>query len=162
VAAHLALAIVSTPVRSSGLLTTQVFLGLMTLAGLTGTLTSLYLATGRLFRGYVRISPDGLEYRYWLNIGFRCDWSAVKDRIGKHRRRFPPWQRILYIRGPDWFGPTFVIVLVKLMGGCDVGRALRHLTLPLWGIQGWPNGEFARDLRRYAPHLFEAEQESAG
>lgn len=157
--AYLTLEITSVRAPSTDHLITQALMGLMTLAALSVTLMFLCLATGRLLRGYVKITPDGLEYRYWPKFGFHCDWSTVKPQIGNVRPwRFPPWHKNLYIWGPEWFGPTLVISLIMLIWGCDVRETFGYLTLPLWGIRGWPNGEFAHDLRRYAPHLFEAEK----
>ena len=97
------------------------------------------------FFSYVKVSPAGLEHRQWPSKHIRCEWSQV-ERIGK---RWLFWEA-LTLKGSQVIG---------LSPGLRMSRAL-HLGaqnfVPLGGYRGWPDGQLADDLRRYAPHLFSA------
>ncbi len=105
---------------------------------------------GRFFRT-LKVSPSGLEYRHPGLFNLQCTWEDVKG-LG-------------LIRGPYWHR-TFLNLKDAQLSGLGFLAKLEGVRLwrPLWprgkyaiqlsGLEGWPEGGLADDLRRYAPHVF--------
>jgi hypothetical protein len=101
---------------------------------------------GRLFLSYLKVTPDGVEYRYWPSYAVRCNWDDV-EKLGEHRSFgiFP--SDVLYLRSGEPIGPQITIALRRKLG------LKTQYFVPLTGIQGWPEGRLANDLREYLPHI---------
>jgi uncharacterized Tic20 family protein len=103
------------------------------------------LALFALFTGhYISVSPAGLEYRFWPYRHIRCGWQEV-ERVGKYY-----FTDVIYIKAYQIIGSSW-----------SLRRPLKWLnfsnqaTVPLNGMQGWPDGELKADLIRFAPGLFD-------
>jgi len=109
---------------------------------------------GRSFLSYVLVSSDGLEYCYWPTYRIRCSWDDV-ERVGKYRSILGIIvYDVLYLKGGQaagYRGP------VRLRGLLGLGT---QNVVPLTGIQGWPDGQFGDDLRRYLPQILTGEAKS--
>ena len=85
---------------------------------------------------WLKTSDSGLEFRY-RSLWFRCAWTDVQG-VGK--------------RGP--FGlPVLATDVLWLHRVEFLGRVRRlprsyRPCIPLWGMQGWPQGALANDLAR--------------
>jgi uncharacterized Tic20 family protein len=96
------------------------------------------------FFSYVQSSASGLEYRFWPYQHIRCSWPDV-EKLGKH------WLFIdaVYLKRGEVIGrPIAQILLPKEF------LSYSQEIIPLAGYSGWPDGQLAKDLQRYAPHLF--------
>jgi hypothetical protein len=102
---------------------------------------------GRLFLSYLKIAPDGVEYRYWPSYAVRCNWSDV-ERVGIHRSYGIFSSEVLYLKGGEPIGPQITMAFRRTLG------LKTQYFIPLTGIRGWPDGGLANDLRQYLPHVF--------
>ena len=121
---------------------------------LTGSALSLatrgiiYIGQGLL--SYLKTSPEGLEYRVWPFYTLRCRWEDV-DRQVKLPKLFVTELRLKEGEqsGPKW-------ILRSALWFRRLFRMGSELAIPLNSFEGWKNGALAEDLRKNAPHAFEA------
>jgi hypothetical protein len=102
---------------------------------------------------YLKVSPDGLEYRSWPVRHLRCGWEGVQ-RMGKT----PAWgvaYEMVRLTGADVLQNGVFIKTVRRAPRLFPRGQLDYFYLT--GFQGYPDGALADDLRHYAPHLFTAE-----
>ena len=120
-----------------------------------------YIALGRARHSQLTVSAQGIEYRYWSNVGFRAGWADTK-RIGNTTGslHLPSLRKALYLQNVTWFGTsrwvTFLRMFPTMLSSPEHAyyRLKLYSIVHLTGMQGWPKGQLAADLRRYAPHLF--------
>jgi len=93
---------------------------------------------------YIEISPAGLEYRVWPYLHIRCGWQEL-ERVGKYL-----FTDVIYLKSYQIIGPSWSLRKpLKWFNFSD------KTTVPLFGRQGWPDGELKADLLRFAPQLFD-------
>jgi hypothetical protein len=127
------------------------------LFGISIMLVPFILKIGLAFFSYVKASPGGLEVRLWPGAATRCTWSDV-ERMGK-----ASWGASYHHR--------FWLNNVEMLEQTAVTRLLAWpMRMQHWGtrrqftfasFQGWPDGELAKQVRVYAPHLFALEERPA-
>ncbi len=104
----------------------------------------------RFFRR-LEVSPHGLKYQHPGLFNLQCTWEDVKD-LGIMRGAY--WHRtFLNLKDAQLSGLGF---LAKLEG-VNLGQPLwprGKYSIHLSGLEGWPEGGLADDLRQYAPHVF--------
>jgi energy-coupling factor transporter transmembrane protein EcfT len=102
---------------------------------------------GRLFFSYFKVSENGLEYRYWPSYGVRCTWDDL-EQLGNYKSLgFIPYD-VLNLKKGEPLGWPITMMMHQRLG------LKTQYSVPLTGIQGWPNGELANQLRHFAPQLF--------
>jgi hypothetical protein len=113
---------------------------------------SMGIAIGQHRFGYLRVSPDGLEHRWWPLYHLSCEWDEVtRLRISG---ALSTQGSYLLVRGGRRMGSKWAWQLRsffgKLQGFGD------SVAIPLHVFQDWPKGQdrLARDLQQYIPHLF--------
>lgn len=146
---------------AAGLLATSVLLVVYTgdsVPGLAFAATSACLALPLLvcglyfvyllacvFRIYVQISDEGIEYRYAPHQWVRARWEDV-DRIGEYRSLLGNRSEVLWLHRADYPGrfkrPPY---------------GAKQPFIVLKGFDSWPDGPLAEDLRRRAPRLFDVD-----
>ena len=105
-------------------------------------------AIGRAIFSYLLISEEGLEYHLWPAHKVRCMWDDV-DQI---KKSFLPFQGdILMLKRAEVSG--FQKTLLSFNKG-NFGIVKTVPVIPLFQINGWPNGKLEDELRKYAPNLF--------
>ena len=123
-----------------------------------GQICVLLLKVGRPFLSYVDVTPGSLEARIWPSYRVRCRWEDV-ERMGKN----PNWGASYHVLSLKQAEPleenTLTVILGRLPGWFS---ARSQYSVPLNSFRGYPTGDFADDLRCYAPHLFVPEAESIG
>ncbi len=92
----------------------------------------------------IEISPTGLEYRVWPYLHIRCSWQEL-ERIGKTLFTDAIYLKSYQVIGPSW----------SLRKPLKWFHFSNQTTVPLFGRQGWPDGELKADLLRFAPQLFD-------
>lgn len=92
---------------------------------------------------YVKVSPDGIEEKYSLYRHIRCNWSDVQ-KIGKSFL----FMEVLYLSSYEILGTS--LSLKSPFGFLRPKQAFISLS----GYEGWSDGQFANDLKQYAPQLF--------
>ncbi|KAA3659947.1 MAG: hypothetical protein DWQ04_20805 [Chloroflexi bacterium] len=99
------------------------------------------------FFSYVKVSPDGLEQKFWPYKHIRCKWSDV-DKIGKW------WlvNDVVYLNSCEIIGPS---ISLKMPFRLFHFSSQDFITLS--GYQGWSDGQLAKDMRKFAPQLFNTE-----
>jgi ABC-type multidrug transport system fused ATPase/permease subunit len=112
-----------------------------------------YLPFGRHHFNYLEISEHGVEYRYWPSYRVRCGWNDI-EKLVSHRMIFIT-SDVLYLDKAELFSNPAISAFY------NISRLSSKKTITLSGFSGWPNGELANDLRKYAPQLFEKENSSA-
>jgi hypothetical protein len=111
------------------------------------------VAIGRAIFSYLLISEEGLEYHLWPAHKIRCTWNDV-DQI---KKSFLPFQGdILMLKSAEVLG--FQKTLLSFNKG-NFGIVKTIPVIPLFQIDGWPKGNLASELKKYAPHLFVEQQE---
>ena len=119
---------------------------------------ALLLKVGWPFLSYVDVTPGSLEARIWPSYRVRCRWEDV-ERMGKN----PNWGASYHVLRLKQAEPleenTLTVILGRLPGWVS---ARSQYSVPLNSFRGYPTGDFADDLRCYAPHLFVPEAESIG
>lgn len=100
---------------------------------------------GGVLLSYVGVTPGGLEVRRWPLYRVFCRWDGVK-RIGTYHM---VWLDDAEAMEEGAFGTVLRWLANR------VRRVQPADGLYLNSVRGYPVGEFADDLRRYAPHLFE-------
>lgn len=138
-------------VLSVGMIVALIVLAFLLVAQLVHKLA---VAVGRLLSSYVRVSPEGVEYTVGSNFGFRASWPDVKQIAKERPRRLVATSKVALVENAEWFGPQMLIGLRPLIGLYRFDDSGWYSVFPLTGVRGWPKGNFADDLRRYAPHLF--------
>jgi uncharacterized Tic20 family protein len=104
------------------------------------------LLTLAVFLSYIKVSPYGMEYSLWIFKRLRCTWADTA-----RLQRLWLTQDAVWLHQAEVLGPSFY-----LKRPFNWLSPAQHF-IPLRGFQGWPEGALAADLRRYAPHLFEAQ-----
>lgn len=99
------------------------------------------------FFSYVKVSPDGLEQKFWPYKHIRCNWSDV-DKIGK----WWLFNDVVYLNSCEIIGPS---ISLKMPFRLFHFSSQDFITLS--GYQGWSDGQLAKDMRKFAPQLFKAE-----
>ncbi|HSG45268.1 MAG TPA: hypothetical protein VLA72_19145 [Anaerolineales bacterium] len=107
-----------------------------------------FFPLGRLLFSYFIVTETGIEYRYWPTYGVRCKWEDV-ERVGKYRSLLFITYDVLYIQTAEPVGKPITMSLRK-----KLGLSTKYV-VPLAGINGWPDGELANELRKYAPQAFD-------
>ena len=90
---------------------------------------------------YLKVSPDGLEYKIWLTCRKRCSWqdlSRIETRVPPLGREF----QVLHATRSD----------VRGLSGSLYSWKRGYFAL-LSELEGWPDGALANDLQKYAPQL---------
>jgi hypothetical protein len=112
----------------------------------------LSVRVGNLVASYVIVSPEALEIRLWPLYHVRLRWEDV-ERVGKTPSWGGAYEMLSLKEADDLPDGSTAIRLRKLLRFVKTGPR----SLSLRSIQGYPRGDFAANLRRYAPHLFPAE-----
>lgn len=124
------------------------------IAAIFFTASSLFMFAMPLFQGlfgYIRISPEALEYQRWPFSKNRFEWKNVESiRQGTLNIQTP------FNRGPLNYGSLLIRRdkpgwELKTRGG-TLGSAKYHI-IPISEFQGWDDGRLVSDLRLFAPHL---------
>jgi hypothetical protein len=127
------------------------------LLGISIMLILVVLKIGLAFSSYVKVSPGGLEVRLWPGAAIRCGWADV-ERMGKASWG-ASYQHHFWLNNVETLeqgAVTRVLAWPMRMQHCGTRRQFT-----LRGFQGWPDGELAKQVRVYAPHLFALEERSA-
>jgi uncharacterized Tic20 family protein len=98
---------------------------------------------GRL-TSFIRVAPEGLEYRLWPSRQIRCGWQEL-ERVGKYFLTDVIYLKSFQISGLSWS-------LRKPLKWLNFSN---QVMIPLSGMQGWPEGELKADLVHFAPGLFD-------
>ncbi len=103
------------------------------------------------FFSYIKVSPEGLEQKFWPYIHIRCHWSDI-DKVGK-------WliTDVLYLNSYEIIGPS-----IYLKKPFSLFRIPTQKLMALSSYQGWPDGQLAEDIRQFAPQLFDPAPDSPG
>jgi uncharacterized Tic20 family protein len=96
------------------------------------------------FFSYVKISPDGIEQKNSPYKHIRCNWSDV-DKLGK----FPLFTDVIYFNSFEVVGTS-----LSLKSPFRLLRPKQGF-ISLSGYEGWSDGQLAKDIKKYAPKLFE-------
>jgi hypothetical protein len=102
---------------------------------------------------YLRVSPNGLEYRWGPFFHVHCQWHEIDSIKPVDILGIP--QTSLHLSNAERLGPSWTWQARDSMQ--QLLMQDRSLIISLTGFQGWPKGKLADDLRRYAPHAFERE-----
>ncbi len=103
--------------------------------------TGIRLLAG-LFAYDLRVSADGLEYRFWPFYHLHCRWQDI-DRIGEYHNRYISTQ-VIYLKSYEPIGFSFA-----LREPFKLFYFPHQVTILLTGMQGWPDGQLAADLRSH-------------
>jgi hypothetical protein len=95
-----------------------------------------------VFRIYIQVSDEGIEYRYAPHQWVRATWADV-DHIGEYRSFFGNRTQVLWLHRAEYPGR-----LKRPPYGA------KQPFVALAGFRGWPDGPLADDLRGRAPELF--------
>jgi hypothetical protein len=136
--------------RSTIYLTLAVLLDAFMLPLLCLAIALMGITIGQRRFGYLRISPDGLEHRWWPLYHLNCEWNEI-IRL-KISGASSTQGSYLLVRGGRRMGPKWAWQLRsffgKLQGFGD------SVAIPLHFFQDWPKDSLTRDLQQYVPHLF--------
>ncbi len=109
-------------------------------------LVQLVLSVLAMFFGnYLKLTPVGLEYRSWPYRHVRCSWTELK-RVGKYYLFYDA----IYLKSFEIIGLSLALNKWWKLFNVTV-----QTPVLLSGMQGWPDGALAADLRQYAPQLFD-------
>ena len=103
------------------------------------------------FFGYIKVSPEGLEYQRWPFSKNHFKWESVESiRKGVINAQTP------FYRGALKYGSLLIRRKrrgweYKTIGG-TLGSA-EYLIVPISEFQGWTDGSLVANLKLYAPHL---------
>lgn len=123
-------------------------LGLSVLILLLVSLVLILLPVGRAVFSHLILSEAGLEYRLWPLHRIRCTWDNV-ERISTSPLA-PLQGEVLTLKKAEVSG---FHLLLDFRGG-RFGFTSTLPMIPLYRMDGWPNGKLATELRRYSPELF--------
>lgn len=101
---------------------------------------------GGILFSYLKVTPIGMEYRKWPNYGLRCKWEDVERRGTYHIFGLIPGD-VLYLKNAEPVGWQLTMSLRRRLG------LPQQLVISLTGIQGWPNGQLAEQLKNYIPDI---------
>ena len=102
-----------------------------------GTIFSAWFSWMLMKRSHITTSPAGIEYRYWPGVHIRADWEKIKAL-----RRF----NTLFLP----------LATLEVPDAENVGKQLFPVrTINLSYFDGWPDGELADEINKYAPRLLE-------
>jgi len=115
------------------------------IGALLGLLIILYVIAfiGSVF-AYIKTTPSGIEQKQWPYKHIRCNWSDV-DRIGKYRLFYDA----IYLKSYEVIGLS-----ISLKTPFRLFRPSQNIMM-LTTYTGWAEGQLAKDLRQFAPQLFE-------
>jgi hypothetical protein len=121
--------------------------GLLILAVAT-TAFQFVLAVTRFFGTYIKITEDGIEYQDFPYYGIYCQWHEIV-RLEKITKLGITVDALI----PSTFqhkgkGTFFGIKLREKLG------IKEDTFITLSGFSGWSNGKLAKDIRKYAGHIF--------
>jgi hypothetical protein len=122
---------------------------LMALIFVAASCVMLLGAVGRAIFSYLMLSEAGLEYRYWPVHRIRCAWNQVGEI--KKSPVAPLQGDVLMLQQAEVSG---FHMLFDFQGG-KYGFTKTIPMIPLYRLDGWPNGRLETELRRYAPGLFD-------
>jgi hypothetical protein len=108
-------------------------------------LAQVFLSCIASFFSYIKTSPYGLEQKNPIFKHIRCRWSDM-DRIGKYMG----FVDVVYLNSCEIVGLS--LSLKSPLRSIQ----LKQNIIGLRGYTGWPEGDLAADLRKYAPSLFES------
>lgn len=115
-------------------------------------LYGLVARAGGALRSYVAVTSEGLEVRRWPVYRIFCRWENV-ERVGEALT----WgYHLLHLRDAQRLDDDALAMVMRRWAN-RVRRVRPADVLFLRSVRGYPEGDFADDLRRYAPHLFDAE-----
>lgn len=96
-----------------------------------------------IFFSYIKITPEGIENKYWPYRHTWTRWSEV-DRLGKAFL-----YDVVYLKSYELMGLSLSFTKpLKIFN-------LFPPSIAVSTYNGWPDGQLASDLKHYAPHLFE-------
>jgi uncharacterized Tic20 family protein len=100
----------------------------------------------QFFFSYLGVDADGIEIKIWLYRHIRVPWSEV-DRKEKFF-----FYDVIYFKSYEVAGFS--------LSQFWPWKAMKFFQsfIALYPFQGWSTGLLADDLKRYAPHLFEARE----
>ena len=108
----------------------------------------LLLWIPEFFLSYLKVSPTGLEIRYWPYYQFRVNWEQI-DRTGKYKVFGIFLSDVLYLKQSAPFGSQHVL-------GREIRLGHPQRFVVLSDFEGWADGRLAGDLRRYIPEIMES------
>ncbi len=107
-------------------------------------------AWGQFPGTYLRISPQGLECRFWPHYRVRCDWQRIQS-IGSIRSLAGGEITFLYLKSAESSGWGTWKPYLKLRKAIFASQTTHFIRLDLF--EGWPE-DLIRHLREHAPHAF--------
>jgi hypothetical protein len=115
-----------------------------------GNLYVLVLGMGNAFLSYVKVSPEEFEYCSWPRYHVRCNWEMLEWQ--SYSANWSVARRLVNLEKAD---EVEVSALTKIWREVPARLGLgTRSPVSLHEFQGYPDGELADNLRRYAPHLF--------
>jgi hypothetical protein len=108
---------------------------------------ALLLFIPELLLSYLKVSPAGLEIRYWPFYKLHVRWEQV-DRLDKYKLLGILPSDVLYLKQSAPFGSLSIIGREL-----QLGQPQRFVVLN--DFRGWANGRLAENLRRYIPEIME-------
>lgn len=110
------------------------------------TIIQMTLSVVASFSYYLTITPDGIEQNISPFKHIRSNWSEV-DKFGK----FLFSTDVIYLKSFEVLGFS-----LSLKSPYRFFRPKQGF-ISLTGYKGWPDGQLAKDLKQYAPKLFEVQ-----
>jgi len=104
------------------------------------------IVIGQVLFSYLELSPLGIEYRKWPNYGLRCNWSDVEKKGVYQSLGIFPYD-VLYLKKAEPVGWQLTMSIRRKLG------LRQQCTITLTGIHGWPNGQLAKQLKKYIPEI---------
>jgi hypothetical protein len=102
-----------------------------------------------VWRSYLKTSPQGIKLYYWPGRQIVASWYEVTHLECKKIRGIIARDR-LFLNRPLYENQIVIPLTQKSKEWLDKQK----IFIPLSDFKGWPDGELANDLRRYAPHVF--------
>lgn len=124
------------------------FLFFLVIAFLVAAVSITVDTTIPMFRGYLDISPAGIEWNFPpIRRGF-CTWADLTQL--KTIGILFPSAHLVYTHAEEWQPAWYTYLHIP---------RLPYLanSIPLASFTGWPNGRLHDLLQHYAPHLFKDE-----
>jgi hypothetical protein len=126
-----------------------VFLFFMMIAFLVAAVFITVETTIPMFRGYLDISPAGIEWNFPPIRRGRCSWADL-THIKSIGILFPS-AYLVYSHAEEWQPAWYTYLHIPHLPYLANSITLASFT-------GWPNGRLKELLEYYAPHLFKDEQ----
>lgn len=98
-----------------------------------------------LLLSYLRISPRGLEVKYWPLYRILVPWEDI-DRLDAHKVFGLIPSQALFLKQDAPFGSVNIL-------GREVQSGEKKRLIVLNDFQGWPNGKIKAELQKYIPEI---------